>query len=144
LYPKKCCGSSYQRWWQVQLGVSIVVQSVVITITPGSFQKFTIFIIGELTFMTSHILKKYSLFLLVKKNVDICIAVKHGLKLKVSRGLHETQRKVSRAALKKWKNYVKIVSKKADMLKNRYNRLIFLWNLYFSWCSRAACLRPPL
>ena len=39
--------SSEQRWWQVHLGDPHAnVQSVAITISPGSYQKFTIFIIG--------------------------------------------------------------------------------------------------
>ena len=41
--------SSEQRWWQVHLGdPNANVQSVAITISPGSYQKFTIFIIGKL------------------------------------------------------------------------------------------------
>ena len=40
--------SSEQRWWQVHLGdPNANVQSVAITISPGSYQKFTIFVIGE-------------------------------------------------------------------------------------------------
>jgi hypothetical protein len=46
--------SNEQRWWQVQLGVNVIVQSVVITITPGSFQKFTIFVIGDLHYHFYH------------------------------------------------------------------------------------------
>ena len=38
--------SSEQRWWQVHLGDALNVQAVAISITPGAFQKFTIFIIG--------------------------------------------------------------------------------------------------
>ena len=38
--------SGEQRWWQVHLGGDgINVQSVAITLSPGSYQKFTIFII---------------------------------------------------------------------------------------------------
>lgn len=37
--------SGEQRWWQVHLGDGLKVQSVAITISPGSYQKFTIFII---------------------------------------------------------------------------------------------------
>ena len=36
----------YSRWWQVHLGDAINVQAVAISISPGSFQKFTIFVIG--------------------------------------------------------------------------------------------------
>lgn len=40
--------SSEQRWWQVHLGSdSLNVQSVAVTISPGSYQKFTIFVIGK-------------------------------------------------------------------------------------------------
>ena len=39
--------SNEQRWWQVHLGDKIKVQTVAITISPGSYQKFTIFIIGR-------------------------------------------------------------------------------------------------
>ncbi|XP_071750190.1 uncharacterized protein [Lepeophtheirus salmonis] len=37
--------SSETRWWQVHLGKSHVIESVAITISPGSYQRFTIFVI---------------------------------------------------------------------------------------------------
>lgn len=39
--------SSEQRWWQVHLGDAVIVQAVAVTISPGSYQKFTIFVIGK-------------------------------------------------------------------------------------------------
>ena len=35
-----------QRWWQVHLGETYPVQSVAITIMPGTYQSFTVFVIG--------------------------------------------------------------------------------------------------
>lgn len=43
--------SSEQRWWQVHLGDASTVQAVAITISPGSYQKFTIFVIGLFVFI---------------------------------------------------------------------------------------------
>ena len=46
--PESCSftpRSTDQRWWQVHLGESVAVQAVSVTITPGAFQKFTIFVI---------------------------------------------------------------------------------------------------
>ena len=38
--------STDQRWWQVHLGDAVTIQSVAVTISPGSYQHFTIFVIG--------------------------------------------------------------------------------------------------
>ena len=38
--------STDQRWWQVHLGDAVTIQSVAVTISPGSNQHFTIFVIG--------------------------------------------------------------------------------------------------
>ena len=46
--PESCSftpRSTEQRWWQVHLGNAVSVQAVAVTITPGAFQKFTIFVI---------------------------------------------------------------------------------------------------
>ena len=40
--------STEQRWWQVHLDNAAAVQAVAVTISPGSYQKFTIFVIGKL------------------------------------------------------------------------------------------------
>jgi hypothetical protein len=39
--------STDQRWWQVHLGDAVTIQSVAVTISPGSYQHFTIFVIGN-------------------------------------------------------------------------------------------------
>ena len=39
--------STDQRWWQVHLGSAVTIQSVAVTISPDSYQHFTIFVIGE-------------------------------------------------------------------------------------------------
>ena len=39
--------SSEQRWWQVHLGDAVTIQAVAVTISPGAYQQFTIFVIGE-------------------------------------------------------------------------------------------------
>ena len=46
--PESCSftpRSTEQRWWQVHLGSAASVQAVAVTITPGAYQKFTIFVI---------------------------------------------------------------------------------------------------
>lgn len=40
--------SPEQRWWQVHLGDAVTIQSVAVTISPGAYQHFTIFVIGKL------------------------------------------------------------------------------------------------
>ncbi len=51
--------SSELRWWQVHLagaeggdgpGQSVVIESVAVTVSPGTYQRFTIFVIGEFCF----------------------------------------------------------------------------------------------
>lgn len=37
--------SSEQRWWQVHLGDAVTIQAVAVTISPGAYQQFTIFVI---------------------------------------------------------------------------------------------------
>ena len=39
--------SPEQRWWQVHLGDAVTIQAVAVTISPGAYQQFTIFVIGE-------------------------------------------------------------------------------------------------
>lgn len=61
--PETCAftpRSSELRWWQVHLAgleesqddkekkESVVIESVAVTISPGTYQRFTIFVIGEL------------------------------------------------------------------------------------------------
>ncbi len=60
--PETCAftpRSSELRWWQVHLAgleesqddkekkESVVIESVAVTISPGTYQRFTIFVIGE-------------------------------------------------------------------------------------------------
>jgi hypothetical protein len=48
--PESCSfthRANEQRWWQVHLGEAVRIQSVAVTITPGTYQHFTIFVIGN-------------------------------------------------------------------------------------------------
>jgi hypothetical protein len=38
-----------QRWWQVELNDIFIVQAVAVTVGKGSYQQFTIFVIGKPT-----------------------------------------------------------------------------------------------
>ncbi len=38
--------SRSQRWWQVALDEPVTVQAVAVTITEGSYQHFTLFVVG--------------------------------------------------------------------------------------------------